>query len=97
MSATTQEKRARRVERRAIPEVVEAVRSGKLSVRLADQLLYLPKAQQKAELDRRLKAVEDRERISATVARTIREYLDCLEGRKVDLGALNLRIREALS
>jgi hypothetical protein len=97
MSATTQEKRARRVERRAIPEVVEAVRSGKLSVRLADQLLYLPKAEQKAELTRRLKAVEDRERISATVARTIREYLDGLEGRKVDLGTLNQRIREALS
>ena len=95
MSATTQEKRARRVERRAIPEVVEAVRSGKLSVRLADQLLYLPKAQQKAELTRRLKAVEDRKRISATVARTIREYLDTT--LKVDLQELNKRIREALS
>ena len=95
MSATTQQKRARRVERRAIPEIVEAVRSGKLSVRLADQLLYLPKAEQKAELTRRLKAVEDRERISATVARTIREYLDTTS--KVDLQELNERIRSALS
>jgi hypothetical protein len=97
MSATTQEKRARRVERRAIPEVAEAVRSGKLSVRLADQLLYLPKAQQKAELERRLKAVEDRERLSATVARTIREYLDSLNGRRVDLVELGKIIREALA
>jgi Asp-tRNA(Asn)/Glu-tRNA(Gln) amidotransferase B subunit len=95
MSATTQEKRARRVERRAIPEVVEAVRSGKLSIRLADQLLYLPKTEQKSELTRRLKAVEDRERISALVAQTIRQYLDTTS--KVDLQELNERIREALA
>ena len=95
MSATTQAKRLRRVEHRAIPEIVAAVRSGKLSIRLADQLLYLPKAEQKAELTRRLKAAEDRERISATVARTIREYLDTT--LKVDLQELNERIREALS
>jgi hypothetical protein len=55
----------------------------------------LPKAQQKVELDRRLKAVEDRERIGATVARTIREYLDTT--LKVDLQELNERIRQALS
>jgi hypothetical protein len=95
MSATTQEKRARRVERRASPEIVEAVRSGKLSVRLADQLLYLPKAEQKSELTRRLKAVADRERISALVAQTIREYLDTT--LKVDLQELNERIRDALA
>jgi Asp-tRNA(Asn)/Glu-tRNA(Gln) amidotransferase B subunit len=95
MSATTQQKRARRVERRAIPEIVEAVRSGKLSVRLADQLLYLPKAEQKAELERRLKAVADRERISALVAQTIREYLDTT--LKVDLQELNERIRDAMA
>ena len=95
MSATTQQKRARRVERRAIPEVVEAVRSGKLSVRLADQLLYLPKAQQKSELDRRLTEIAERERKHAIVARTIREYLDTT--LKVDLQELNERIRKALA
>jgi transcription elongation GreA/GreB family factor len=95
MSATTETKRLRRVERRAIPEIVAAVHTGQLSVRLADQLLYLPKAEQKAELDRRLEAVEDRERISALVARTIREYLDTAS--KVDLKELNQRIRSAIA
>ena len=44
-------------------------------MRLADQLLYLPRKEQKAELGRRLKAVEDRERQSAITAQAIREYL----------------------
>jgi hypothetical protein len=95
MSATTQAKRLRRVERRAIPEIVAAVHTGKLSARLADQLLYLPKGEQKAELDRRLKAIDDRERISALVAQTIREYSDTAS--KVDLQELNQRIREAIT
>jgi hypothetical protein len=94
MSATTQARRLRRVERRAIPEIVAAVHTGKLSLRLVDQVLYLPKAEQKAELHRRLNAIEDRERISAAVARTIREYLNTTS--KVDLQELNERIRSAI-
>jgi hypothetical protein len=95
VSATTQEKRARRVERRAIPEIVEAVRVGKLSLRLADQMLYLPRARQRAELQRRLKAIEDRERISARVAAEIRQYLDTHP--KVDLLELNQRLKAAIA
>jgi hypothetical protein len=95
VSATTKEKRERRVMRRALPEIVQAVRSGKLSLRLADQLLYLPRARQRAELQRRLKAIEDRERISARVAAEIREYLDTHP--KVDLLELNRRLKAAIA
>ena len=97
MSATTQAKRLRRVERRASPEIVAAVHAGKLSIRLADQLLYLPRKEQKAELRSRLKAIEDREWQSAITARTIREYLDQLGGKRVDLIELGSVIRAALS
>ena len=46
----------------------------------------------KAELGRRLKAVEDRERQSAITAQAIREYLDTLGDRKVDLVELGRKI-----
>jgi hypothetical protein len=95
MSATTKEKRERRVMARSIPEVLEAVQAGKLSLRLADQMLYLPRAKQRAELRRRLKAIEDRERISARVAGEIRQYLDT--HTKVDLLELNRRLHGAVS
>jgi len=76
MSATTKDKRERRVLRRSVPEVVEAIHAGKLSVRLADQLLYLPRAKQRTELQRRLHAQDEFERRSRVAAETIREYLD---------------------
>src|SRR5207249_3512857 len=97
MSATTKEKRARRVERRAIPEVLAAVHAGKLSLRLADELLYLPRARQRAELRRRMKSIEDRERISARVALEIREYLDTHPPNKIDLLELGCQIRAAIA
>jgi hypothetical protein len=52
MSATTKEKRERRVMARSLPEVLKAVQAGKLSLRLADQLLFLPQPKQRAELRR---------------------------------------------
>ncbi len=97
MSATTQAKRLRRVERRAIPEVIEAVHAGKLSVRMADQLLYLPRGKQKAELRSRLKAIEDRERISGTAAEAIRGYLNALDGNRPDLHQLAGIVRSVLA
>ena len=97
MSATTQVKRLRRVERRAIPEIVAAVHTGKLSVRLADQLLYLPKAQQKVELERRLALAQERETRNRLVAETVRSYLDTLNGQKVDLHQLGKIIQNALA
>jgi hypothetical protein len=62
--------------RRTIPEVLEAVHVGKLSLRLADELLYFPRARQRAKLQRRLKAVEDREPDQSAGTAEIREYLD---------------------
>jgi hypothetical protein len=95
MSATTKEKRARRIERRAIPEVVAAVHAGKLSMRLADELLYLPRARQRNELQRRLKSIEDRQRISGRVALEIRRYLDT--HAKVDLLELDRRLKTVVA
>jgi hypothetical protein len=95
MSATTKEKRARRVMSRSLPETIEAVQSGKLSMRLADQLLYLPPSKQRSELHHRLKAIEDRERIRARVAAEIRQYLDTHP--KVDLLELNQRLKAAIA
>jgi hypothetical protein len=59
MSSTTKDKRIRKIERRGTPELVQAMRSGLISVRMADTLLLLPAEQQLAQL----------------VARTIRQYL----------------------
>lgn len=95
MSATTKEKRARRVERRAPPETLEAVQSGKLSMRLADQMLYMPRARQRKELYRRLKSIEDRERICSHVARELCEYMDT--HAKIDLLELRQRLHAAVT
>jgi hypothetical protein len=64
-------------------------------MRLADELLYLPRARQRAELQRRLKSIEDRERISAQVARELRQYLDTHP--KVDLLELDRRLKAAVA
>lgn len=95
MATTT--KRHRRIERRAIPAVREAYERGDISARRADILLYLPADQQAAELERRFAEIAEREQKHATVARTIREYLDGLGERKVDLVELGNIIKEALA
>jgi hypothetical protein len=94
MSSTTKDKRIRRIERRAIPELVEAMRNGQISVRMADTLLLLPAEAQLAQLQRRLNEAAQRECKSQLAARTIREYLGRCE--RIDLEELQGCIREAL-
>jgi hypothetical protein len=91
-AATT--KRQRRIERRCIAPVVEALHAGQISPRSADVFLRLTPEEQKVELERRLAEIAERERRHAIVARTIREYLDTTS--KVDLQELNERIRLAI-
>ena len=90
------DKRARRIERRATPEVAAAYASGAISARRADTLLYLPVEKQKAELERRLSEARTREHKNRLVADTIRRYLDSLNGRQPDLHQLSGLIKAAL-
>ena len=76
-------------------ELVAAMRAGQVSVRTADSLFYLPLEEQRAQLERRLQAAEQRERRSKAVAATIHSYLD--SGQRIDLGELQGRIRSALA
>ena len=78
-------KRQRRIEKRCIGPVVAALHAGQISSRSADAFLRLTPEKQKVELERRLSEIAEREQKHATVARTIREYLDTTS--KVDLGA----------
>jgi hypothetical protein len=94
MATTT--KRHRRIERRASAEVLEAYRAGQITARRADILLYLPAAEQVAELERRLSEARQREESHRTVAMTIRQYLDDLGNRKVDLIELSKLIKEGM-
>jgi hypothetical protein len=94
MSSTTKAKRISRIERRGTPQLVEAMRTGKISVRTADSLFYLPAEEQRMQLQRRLQAAEQREHGSQTAARVIRDYLSCT--KRVDLGELQRKIRDAL-
>jgi hypothetical protein len=89
-------KRISRIRRRALPEVRQAYDRGDISARMADILLYLPATEQAAELERRLAEIAEREQKHATVAQTIRKYLDGLGERKVDLVELTKIIKEAL-
>jgi len=66
-----------------------------ISARMADQLLYLPPAQQRAELERRLSALTEREARSRTAAEAIRSYLDT--HAHVNLEDLRLELGEALA
>jgi hypothetical protein len=66
-----------------------------ISARMADQLLYLPPAQQRAELERRLSALTEREERSRTAAEAIRSYLNTHD--RIDLQDLEGRIRQALA
>jgi hypothetical protein len=95
MSATTKEKRERRVMRRSIPEVVAAISSGKLSIRLGDDLLRLSRPKQKVALEHRLRAQDEAERRSRVAAETIRQYLDSCDN--VNLEDLRRRIRAAIA
>jgi hypothetical protein len=95
LSSTTKAKRIRRIERRAIPELVEAMRNGRISVRMADTLLLLPAEAQLAQLQRRLNEAAQRECKSQLAARTIRQYLN--GHQKVDLEALRSLIQAALA
>jgi hypothetical protein len=53
--------RIRRLEKRASPELKRAIEAGLVSPRKADQLLYLPKAKQRAYIAAQQRA-KDRER-----------------------------------
>jgi hypothetical protein len=88
-------KRARRLERRCIPAVVEALYAGQISPRSADVFLRLDPRAQAAELERRLSETREREQRHAVVAQTIRAYLD--SGVKVDLLELSQKIRAAIA
>ena len=97
MASAGQTKRISRIKRRAIPAVREAYERGDISARRADILLYLPAAEQAAELERRLSEAHEREARHRLVADAIRAYLDELGDRRVDLVELEKIIREALA
>jgi uncharacterized tellurite resistance protein B-like protein len=90
-------KRARRIERRCIAPVVAALHAGEISPRSADVFLRLTPEKQRVELERRLAEIAERERKHQTVTKVIREYLDGLGVRKVDLIELGKIIRETLA
>lgn len=89
-------KRHRRIERRCISAVVEALHSGQISVRSADSFLRLSPPEQAAELERRLNETAERERKHQLVAAEIRQYLDT-HPAKVDLLELGRQIRAAIA
>jgi hypothetical protein len=95
MSSTTKAKRLSRIRRRGSPQLVAALDAGAISVRTADTLLYLPPDQQAAELNRRLQALQERERKSQTASTVIRQYLDSAP-KQIDLEELRSLIQEAL-
>ncbi len=88
-------KRISRIRRRAVPAVREAYERGLITAKRADLLLYLPPAEQIAELTCRLEEARIREERHCAAALTIRNYLDQLGERQVDLNELAQRIREA--
>jgi hypothetical protein len=91
-----QKKRISRITRRAIPAVQAAYRDGRISARMADTLLYLGPKKQKAELERRLSEVKQREARHRLAATAISEYLDNLNGTPPDLHQLAGIIKGAL-
>ena len=94
---TSQAKRTKRIEKRCIGPVVEALHAGQISARSADTFLRLSPDQQTVELRRRLAEAHERETRHRLVADAIRTYLDNLNGRQVDLHQLGGIIRQALS
>jgi hypothetical protein len=97
MPSRTTRQQLVRIRRRALPAVREAYERGDISASCAGQLLYLPPAQQSAELERRLSEARTREARHQLVATTIRGYLDGLRGKKVNLVELSEAIQKALS
>jgi hypothetical protein len=87
--------REERVMRRGSPELVMALKNGEVSARIADELIRLTPARAKRELERRLRAVQERERKSKAIASVIRSYLN--GHQKVDLEALRSLIQAALA
>jgi hypothetical protein len=97
MPSAGQTKRISRIRRRAIPAVREAYERGDISARKADTLLYLPAGEQQSEIGRLLDKAHRREEKNRLVAGVIRQYLDNLGKRKVDLIELSKLIKEALN
>jgi hypothetical protein len=97
MPSAGQLKRLRRVERRSLPEALAAYHAGQLSARTLDSMLYMPREQQQAELTRRLSEARQREENHRTVATAIKQYVDDLGERKVDLIELSKIIKKALA
>lgn len=95
MPDNSQLKRRRRIERRCIAPVVEALHRGELSARSADIFLRLSPANQAAELERRITETRERERRHQLVAAEIRQYLDTHS--KIDLLELNRRLKAAIA
>ena len=62
---------------------------------MGDTLLLLAPQEQRTQLERRLAAVQERQRKSQLAAKTIRSYLD--SAQRIDLSELQCRIREALA
>ena len=89
-------KRSRRIEKRCIAPVIEALHSGQISPRSADMFLRLTPAEQAQELGRRLALAHEREARNRTVANVIKLYLDHLGDQKVDLIELSKLIKEAM-
>ena len=87
-------KRISRIARRATPLVREAFKAGKISVRRADQLLYLQPDQQRAELSRLLAVREEAARRSRIAAEVIRRHVNT--GNR-DIVALRRDLQLALS
>jgi hypothetical protein len=90
-------RRARRIERRCIAPVIDALHTGQISARSADVFLRLPASEQALELERRLRLAEERERVSRIAAKTIEQYLDGRAGKgQIDMAELAATLREAL-
>jgi hypothetical protein len=68
-------KRISRINRRAVPEVAQAYRQGRISARRADTLLYLPLEEQRRELDRILAEQEKTSQRSKIAAAILRDYV----------------------
>jgi hypothetical protein len=75
--------------------LVDALRKGLISARTADSLFYLPAEEQRAQLERRLQATQERERRSKAIGGVICGYLG--RHKQVDLEVLRSLIQAALA
>jgi hypothetical protein len=86
----------RRISRDSLPEVVEAMRAGRLPLAWADEISRLPRRKQGRELAVRLEEREARGVYEREVARVIAGYLDGLGGGRPDLEEVGRVLRRAL-